>query len=82
VNIANLVPRDKNRAVYYTPYHARGDKNHPDIEMGYISSWNASTIFVRYTHNSGLPPQGTDPEDLAFVNPLPRDKAHDNSTPP
>ena len=37
-------------AVIYVPYHAEGNRSHPDCERGVITSINATTetIFVRF----------------------------------
>lgn len=40
-------------AVTYIPRHANGDVNHPDVERGYISSFNEGYLFVRFKSTSG-----------------------------
>ena len=35
----------------YIPYHARGDRGHPDCKWGTVSSTNGHFVFVRFDEN-------------------------------
>jgi len=68
-----LEAEDIGRNVLYIPEHAHGDINHPDCEVGIISSWLDKYIFVRFIHVSkanGRPSVGTpcavDPDSLRW----------------
>lgn len=39
--------------VTYIPSHADGDINHPDVEHGFISSFNDVSVWVRYKSQTG-----------------------------
>lgn len=39
--------------VIYVPYHAEGDKNHPDCERGTVSSARDGIVFVRFYDSRG-----------------------------
>lgn len=39
--------------VTYIPRHANGNASHPDVERGHISSFNESTVFVKYNGSTG-----------------------------
>ena len=62
----------KGDKVLYVPTHAQGDTNHPDCERGVVSSFNFTTVFVKYdcslgeaiTGDEPWTAQGTDPNDL------------------
>ena len=51
-------------AVIYVPYHASGNRYHPDCERGVITSINAQTgtIFVRF--GQMVNSQGCKPDQL------------------
>lgn len=34
--------------VTYVPYHANGDRHHPDCEEGVVTSKNARFVFVKF----------------------------------
>lgn len=48
--------------VKYIPGHAKGDRCHPDCEIGRVTSVNDVHAFVRY--GPKLHSEATDPEDL------------------
>jgi len=39
--------------IIYIPYHANGDKNHPDCERGFVTSIKGDTIFCRFYIKNG-----------------------------
>lgn len=41
------------KRVRYVPGVAQGDVNHEACEDGTVTSWNGSTVFVRYTNKDG-----------------------------
>lgn len=59
--------------VAYIPMHAGGDKTHPDVEYGTVSSVNDKYVFVRFDKQveklgwSGATSQACDPEDLTLI---------------
>jgi hypothetical protein len=55
--------------VIYVPAHARGDSSHPDIEVGTVTSRNATIVFVRFG------------DDTQSKGCYPRDLFHDDSPP-
>jgi len=57
-----LEPEHKGRRVLYVPKHAKGNPEHPDCELGNISSWNLLYVFVRY--DGELQPKATEPKYL------------------
>lgn len=56
--------------VRYVPFHASGDKLHPDCEDGKVSSINSRFVFVRFDKHvgrfgwDGATSQACNPEDL------------------
>lgn len=48
--------------VTYIPRHAKNDENHPDRELGRVTSINDEFVFVRYGNKTGS--QATSPNDL------------------
>lgn len=34
--------------VIYVPFHANGDRNHPDVEFGMVSSVGETYVFVKF----------------------------------
>lgn len=48
--------------VRYVPNHAHGDLNHPDCELGIVTSWNEAAVFVRYGEQPNS--KATSAEDL------------------
>lgn len=68
IDITKLTEADKGKIVSYIPGHANGNRSHPDVEHGNISSWNDKVIFVRYVRR-GIPQltaAATSPEDLVW----------------
>lgn len=62
-----LTDDDLGAQVTYVPMHAGGDRNHPDVEHGVITSFNDKFVFVRYAKvGSGV---ATDPRDLRWATP-------------
>lgn len=59
--------------VAYVPLHAHGDRNHPDVETGTVSSTNAKNAFVRFDRQvsklgwEGATSQSCDPSDLVLI---------------
>ena len=49
-------------AVSYVPHHAKGDRGHPDVEHGVVTSENGHYVFVRF--GAHLHSQACDPETL------------------
>ena len=49
--------------VLYIPLHANGDRNHPDCEVGVVTSKNDYFVFVRYNPLS-INGVATDADDL------------------
>lgn len=45
MNTADFKPGEM---VRYIPYHAKGDRGHPDCEDGIVSSTNDWFVFVQY----------------------------------
>ena len=41
--------KDLGQPVMYIPNHAEGNPNHPDTEMGFISTVRDGSIWVRFT---------------------------------
>lgn len=39
---------DVGKIVTYVPNHAQGDLTHPDCQVGHITSFNESCVFVRF----------------------------------
>ena len=66
---------DVGARVRYVPMHAHGDLNHPDCEIGIVTSWNDEFVFVRYRGNEHS--KATKPDDLTV-----QIKQHLNSVPP
>lgn len=58
-----VTKKDVGVFVTYVPRHANKDVNHPDCELGIISSFNESCLFIRYKSTSG---QNTPPELLVW----------------
>ena len=52
--------------VTYIPHHARQNENHPDRELGVVTSVNDTVVFVRYGDNTSS--QATRPDDLEKGN--------------
>ena len=44
----NPTDADIGRHVIYIPPHAKGDREHPDCEVGFITSVRADLVFVNY----------------------------------
>lgn len=65
-----MIPRNKDtigKRVLYIPLHAAGDKDHPDVEKGIITSYNEVYVFVRFdTQPEDAPGRACDPEDVVF----------------
>jgi hypothetical protein len=53
------------RTVLYIPMHAYGDRNHPDVERGVVTSRNDRTVFVRFGSDNHS--KGCYPDDLVYV---------------
>lgn len=45
MSLENFRPK---MCVKYVPNHAFGDKNHPDCELGIVSSVNHKYVFVKF----------------------------------
>lgn len=45
----------KGLEVTYIPNHARLYENHPDRELGKVSSWNNKIVFVDYGRGTSIP---------------------------
>ena len=56
------------KRVTYVPYHAHGDRNHPDCESGEVSSTNDTYVFVRFVRNGVFQStaQACRPDQLVF----------------
>ncbi len=66
VKISDLVKGfDEGRMVKYMPHHANGDLNHPDNQIGKISSWNSRFVFVNFGNGDTSP--ACDPNDLVWM---------------
>lgn len=50
--------------VKYIPGHARGDENHPDCEIGLVTSVKPGRVFVLF---GGCTPQSCTPRDLKLI---------------
>lgn len=57
---------DVGKKVIYFPRHAKGNPQHPDVEVGEIRSWSDSFVFVDYGTGHG---KATDPLDLEWEEP-------------
>jgi hypothetical protein len=61
---------EKGDKIIYVPTHANGDKNHPDCELGYVTSVNKNgVVFCRFFYPDGrlrtvANSEGCDPADL------------------
>lgn len=61
--------------VIYVPTHAHGDKNHPDCEVGHVSSVNRKYVFVKFDKQlnqmawDDVTSQACRPEDLEIIKP-------------
>lgn len=51
----------KNLQVTYVPRHAKNNENHPDRQLGIITSWNDTFVFVNYGTGTS---KATDINDL------------------
>ena len=64
--------RPKTRVIYI-PTHAKGDRKHADCEHGAVSSFNGTTVFVKFDKQvanlgwEGTTAQGCNPNDLVKV---------------
>ena len=56
---------DEGHKVLYMPGHAKGDWYHPDCELGRISSWNRTYVFVNFGKGDTNP--ACDPADLIWA---------------
>lgn len=56
-------PSDIGSPVTYMPPHAKGNANHIDSEKGVISSFNETTIWVRFRSANG---ESVNPENLVW----------------
>jgi hypothetical protein len=45
--------------IAYLPDHAEGDLNHPDVQVGFVTSVRGDTVFCRYWLGSYSKPQTT-----------------------
>lgn len=52
------------QSVRYVPYHADGDRNHPDCENGRVTSVNDWFVFVRFRGDTS---QACNPDQLVIV---------------
>lgn len=50
--------------VSYVPYHANGDRAHPDVEHGEVTSTNHKYVFVKF--RPGATNQACLPDQLVF----------------
>ena len=39
---------ERGTQILYIPTHANGDENHPDVEVGFVTSQRSDTVFCRY----------------------------------
>ena len=72
-----MKPHDfkKGMRVKYIPGIADGDPNHPDCELGAVSSTNDKNVFVKYNNamcvmirgDEPYTAQATDPNDLVIL---------------
>lgn len=59
--------------VRYVPFHAHGDRTHPDCEDGSISTFNDNTVFVKFDKKlvrhgwDGTTSEACDPESLILI---------------
>lgn len=66
VKLSDLVKGfDEGKAVVYIPGHAHGDPYHKDCEIGKITSWNDSNVFVDFSKGDTHP--ACNPSDLVWM---------------